>query len=45
MSNNTQILTPYLIKIMEGLLTMATQTTDDVLALVLESLRIVMSVR
>ncbi|XP_066017141.1 importin-9 isoform X1 [Pocillopora verrucosa] len=44
MSNNTQILTPYLVKIMEGLLTMATQTTDDVLALVLESLRIVMSV-
>ena len=30
---------------MDGLLTMATQTTDDVLALVLESLRIVMSVR
>ena len=30
---------------MDGLLTMATQSTDDVLALVLESLRIVMSVR
>ena len=29
---------------MDGLLTMATQSTDDVLALVLESLRIVMSV-
>ena len=29
---------------MDGLLTLATQSTDDVLALVLESLRIVMSV-
>lgn len=36
---------PFLSKIMDGLLTMATQSTDDVLALVLESLRIVMSVR
>lgn len=45
MSNNTQILAPFLPKIMDGLLTMATQSTDDVLALVLESLRIVMSVR
>lgn len=45
MSNNTDILAPFLPKIMDGLLTMATQSTDDVLALVLESLRIVMSVR
>ena len=44
MSNNTQILAPFLPKIMDGLLTMSTQSTDDVLALVLESLRIVMSV-
>lgn len=44
MSNNTEILTPFLPKVMDGLLTMATQSTDDVLALVLESLRIVMSV-
>lgn len=43
-SNNTQILAPFLPKIMDGLITMATQSTDDVLALVLESLRIVMSV-
>jgi len=44
LSNNTEILTPFLPKVMDGLLTMATQSTDDVLALVLESLRIVMSV-
>ena len=44
MSDNTQILAPFLAKIMDGLLTLATQSTDDVLALVLESLRIVMSV-
>ena len=44
MSENTQILAPFLPKIMDGLLTLATQSTDDVLALVLESLRIVMSV-
>ena len=44
MSNSTEILAPFLPKIMDGLLTMATQSTDDVLALVLESLRIVMSV-
>lgn len=44
MSHNTEILTPFLPKVMDGLLTMATQSTDDVLALVLESLRIVMSV-
>ena len=44
-AENTQILMPFLSKIMDGLLTMATQSTDDVLALVLESLRIVMSVR
>ena len=43
-SENTQILAPFLPKIMDGLLTLATQSTDDVLALVLESLRIVMSV-
>lgn len=43
-SGSTQILAPFLPKIMDGLLTMATQSTDDVLALVLESLRIVMSV-
>lgn len=43
-SENTQILEPFLPKIMDGLLTLATQSTDDVLALVLESLRIVMSV-
>ena len=36
---------PYLPKVMDCLLSMATQSTDDVLALVLESLRIVMSVR
>ena len=45
MSGSTQILAPFLPKIVDGLLTMATQSTDDVLALVLESLRIVMSVR
>ena len=38
------MLAPFLPKIMDGLLTLATQSTDDVLALVLESLRIVMSV-
>ena len=43
-SENTHILAPFLPKIMDGLLTLATQSTDDVLALVLESLRIVMSV-
>ena len=45
MSNNTQILTTYLVKIMEVLLTLVTQTTDDGLALILESLRIVMLMR
>ena len=44
-SENIQILMPYLPKVMDCLLSMATQSTDDVLALVLESLRIVMSVR
>ncbi|XP_029213393.2 importin-9-like isoform X4 [Acropora millepora] len=43
-SENIQILMPYLPKVMDCLLSMATQSTDDVLALVLESLRIVMSV-
>ncbi|EDO40537.1 predicted protein [Nematostella vectensis] len=43
-SNNTQQLVPYLRQMMDGLLAMATQSSDDVLALVLETLRIVMSV-
>ena len=43
-SQSTRLLTPFLQPILESLLAMATQFTEDVLSLVLESLRIVMSV-
>ena len=43
-SQSTRLLAPFLQPILESLLAMATQFTEDVLSLVLESLRIVMSV-
>ena len=43
-TGKTQLIKPYLPEMTQGLLALATQSMDDVLALVLESLRIVMSV-
>lgn len=44
MSNNTQILVPYLQSILEGLIGVATQFSTDVMGLCLETLAVVVTV-
>ncbi|XP_022099879.1 importin-9-like [Acanthaster planci] len=43
-SGNTQIIVPYLPEIMEGLIQLATQFTNDILSLVLETISIVLTI-
>ena len=43
-TNGTQMILPYMTQIMEGILTLATQFSADVLALVMETLQVVLAV-
>lgn len=43
-TSNTQVLLPYMARIMDGILTLATQFSSEVLALVLETLQVVLKV-